>query len=116
MTAERFVTDFIMHDSLMEDVVIRDNGTTIVMLIDFAFWMQRWYKKTEPETGTLKVVFEHVGDYSIPNDTNWDEISILETNANGSSVKFLLMNDSTDDYLEIVINSNQITVENMPEE
>lgn len=73
--------------------------------------MQRGYKDTEAETGIIKVTFSHVSSYIIPENVDWDEISILETRSEGSSVKFALMNDSTDAYLEIVIASNDITVE-----
>lgn len=115
MTAINFVTDYIMHDSLMEDVAIHDGGKKIVIMIDFAFWMQRGYKDTEPETGDLKVTFSNVTGYSIPDNVNWDEISILETKLEGSSVKFALIDDSTDDYMEIVIDSDEILVEPMNE-
>lgn len=109
MTSSEFVSSYIMHDSLIDKVEVLDDGSTIVLWIDFAFWMQNGYKDTEPETGTLKVFFHNVKGYSIPKDADWNEISILETVVDGDAVKFNLMNDMTDDYLEIIISAESIT-------
>ena len=54
MTALDFVKKYIMHDSLISSVEVLDVGRTIVLLIDFAFWMQVGYNETDPETGILK--------------------------------------------------------------
>ena len=109
MTSSEFVSGYNMHDSLIDKVEVLDDGSTIVLWIDFAFWMQNGYKDTEPETGTLKVVFHNVKDFSIPKDADWNEISILETVIDCDAVKFNLMNDMTDDYLEIIISAESIT-------
>ncbi len=38
MNANEFVSKYILHDSLIEAMSIRDDKT-IIMTIDFAFWM-----------------------------------------------------------------------------
>ena len=48
---------------------------------------------------------------SIPDNADWNEISILETRLENGRVKFALMNDMTDDYLEIIIESSSVDVE-----
>ena len=111
MTALDFVKNYIMHDSLIDSVEILDAGRTIVLLIDFAFWMQSGYNETDSETGLLKVTFSNVSDYSIPEGADWNEISILEAVASGNTVKFSLMNDMTDAYLELSICSKHIVAE-----
>ncbi len=111
MTAKEFVSNYIMHDSLIDKVEVLDNNKTIVISIDFAFWMQNGYKESDPETGTLEVVFADVKEYSIPENVDWSAVSILETSFINDSVKFSLMNDMTDDYLEIIIDSQKISTE-----
>jgi hypothetical protein len=113
MTALDFVKKYIMHDSLISSVEVLDVGRTIVLLIDFAFWMQVGYNETDPETGILKVTFSDVTDYNIPEDVDWNEISILEATASGNTVKFSLMNDMTDVYLELIICSGHIVAEKL---
>ncbi len=113
MTAHNFVKEYIMHDSLIDSIEVLDTGRTIVLLIDFAFWMQVGYNATDPETGILKVTFSDVTDYNIPENIDWNEISILEATASGNTVKFSLMNDMTDAYLELIICSSHITAEKL---
>ena len=40
MTNSEFVANYIMHDSLIDSVAVHDKGTRVVLIIDFAFWMQ----------------------------------------------------------------------------
>ena len=61
------------------------------------------------KTGTLKVIFNNVADYKIPENVNWDEVSILEAKMNGNHICFALINDMTDDYLEINIKAEQVS-------
>ncbi len=110
MTTNDFVANYIMHDSLIDKVEILENGSTIVLWIDFAFWMQSGYNEKDPETGTIKVTFHGVTNCLIPENVNWDEISILDMKMNGDSIIIALINDMTDDFLEIIINANHVTV------
>ncbi len=111
MTGSEFVANYIMHDSLINSVVVQDDGTRVVLEIDFAFWMQEGYKESDPETGLIKVTFNDVSNYDVPEDADWNEISILETSLENGRIKFALMNDMIDDYLELIIESNVIDVE-----
>lgn len=110
MTTADFVANYIMHDSLIDKIEILENGSKIVLWIDFAFWMQNGYSENNPETGIIKVTFHGVSNYMIPENVDWDEISILEMKLEGYSVKFALINDMTDDYLEININADHVSV------
>ena len=49
--------------------------------------------------------------FRVPEDADWNEISILETSLENGRIKFALMNDMTDDYWELIIESNVIDVE-----
>ncbi|MCR4606070.1 MAG: hypothetical protein K5639_08750 [Eubacterium sp.] len=111
MSIKDFVENYIMHDSLIDSVNISDDGTKIEVQIDFAFWMQKNYVESDPETGIISVVFAGVTYYEVPKSVNWDEISILETKMENQYVKFLLINDMTDDYLEMVISAEEVSVQ-----
>lgn len=110
MTLEQFVNDYNMHDSLIDSLSVEDNGTTIRMIIDFAFWMQNHYQEGDPETGLLEVCFLNVSKYDHPENLPLEEISILKTSLKGNAIVFSLLNDVTDEYLEIEIVADQITV------
>ena len=111
MTLTDFVANYIMHDSLIDKIEILENGSTIALWIDFAFWMQNGYKENDPETGVIKVAFHGVTNFVIPENVNWDEVSILETKVDGDCIVFALINDMTDDYLEIIITADHVSVE-----
>ena len=111
MTSSEFVANYIMHDSLIDSVEVQEDGTRVVFIIDFAFWMQEGYKESDPETGSIKVTFNDVSYYDVPEDADWNEISILETRLENGRIIFALMNDMTDDYLEIIIESSSVDVE-----
>ena len=102
-----------MHDSLIESVEILNGGREIVLMIDFAFWMQIGYNAADQETGPLKVTFNDVSEFSIPENAKWNEISILDAAASGNTVKFSLMNDMTDACSELTISSNHILAEKL---
>ena len=111
MTIKEFVANYYMHDSLIDKAEILENGSTIILWIDFAFWMQEWYNENDPETGIIKVTFHGVSGYTIPENVNWNEISILNMDMEEDGVKFALSNDMTDDYLEISINADSVSVD-----
>ena len=75
--------------------------------------MQNGYNESNPETGTLKVTFLDVTDFTIPENVNWDEISILEMKIDDDTLKLELINDITDDYLEIKIKVNEVSTETL---
>ena len=111
MNAETFVENYIMYDSLIDKVEADSAAKTVVMLIDFAFWMQKDYVEGEPETGVLKVTFSNVSQCIMPSYADWQAVSILETRIEEDAVLFALLNDMTDDYSEIRIKAGSVTVE-----
>ena len=81
------------------------------MVIDFAFWMQEGFTEGQPETGPLEVRFLGVKNCIIPDDIPLDQISILKTSIKDNGVNFAILNDMTDEYLEITIYSSDISVQ-----
>lgn len=111
MKAKEFVDKYYLHDSLFDKVSFSKNDAIVSMIIDFAFWMQHWYEEGTAETGLISVTFNNVEDYSCPECVDWEQISILQTEESDGVIKFSLMNDMEDSYLEMKIKSDDIEVE-----
>ena len=110
MNKQDFVNNYNMHDSLINDISYSKERNEFVMVIDFAFWMQKNYQPNKPETGLIKVKFSNLKNILVPEDMKLDKISIIQTLIENNSLKFSLMNDITYDYLEIIIDSDNIEV------
>ena len=108
MLITEFVNKYYMHDSLID--YISYENSTVSMTIDFAFWMQNWYVQGNPETGPLKLEFKNVSFYQCPDQIPLDEVSILEISIEDDILKFALLNDMTDEYLEIKIAASEVIV------
>lgn len=111
MKAKEFVNKYYLHDSLFDKVSFAKESATISMIIDFAFWMQSWYKEGTAETGLISVTFNNVENYSCPDGVVWEQISILQAEESNGAIKFSLLNDMEDSYLEMEIKSDNIKVE-----
>ena len=111
MTAEEFVKKYVLHDSLIDGVYVDNENGKVTMEIDFAFWMQEGYEESDPETGMVNMIFDGVNYVEIPQGVDWSEISISEARIDGDMIKFELMNDVTDDYLEILISAQNVSLE-----
>ncbi len=111
MKPEQFVNDYNLHDSLIDSIDIQENGQSIRMVLDFAFWMQKGYQESDPETGPLILRFEHVSEYECPAQLPLEEISILKVTLVDEKVVFALLNDCTNEYLEIKIRTENIKAE-----
>lgn len=110
MKAKEFVDKYYLHDSLISNVSFSKDNAVVSMIIDFAFWMQSWYKEGTEETGLISVTFSSVENYSCPENVDWEQISILQAVESGGVIKFSLMNDMEDSYLEMTIKSDDIVV------
>ena len=113
MKTNEFVNNYIMHDSLIESIRTESDNTTVIMIINFAFWMQKGYKETDPETGLLKVTFHNVSEFVCPDDLPLNETSILKTSVENERVRFAVLNDMTDDYYDLYIKATDIDVQPM---
>ena len=72
--------------------------------------MQKNYQPNKPETGLIKVEFSNLKNILVPEDVKLDKISIIQTFIENDLLKFSLMNDITNDYLEIIVDSDNIEV------
>ncbi len=110
MNKQDFVNNYNMHDSLINDISYSKEKKELVMVIDFAFWMQKNYQTNKPETGLIKVKFSNLKNIIIPEDVKLADISIIQTLIENNSLKFSLINDITNDYLEIIVDSDNIEI------
>ena len=60
MKCSELISQYDLHDSLLEAVAVSDNGHTVDLTIDFCNWAQNQYKETEPETYLIRVTFSNV--------------------------------------------------------
>ena len=109
MTLDEFANKYNMHDSLINAITYENN--TLQIDIDFAFWMQDWFIDGSSETGSLKVTFCNTSSYQHPDSLPLEDISILETSVIDDTITFALINDMTDEYLELVITASEVIVE-----
>lgn len=110
MTTQEFISKYDFHDSLIDEVTFDRENNKVILHADFAYWMQEWYIENMPETDKLIVVFNGVDNFVCPNDVSWEQISIIQASLDGDSIKYVLMNDITDDYLEIIIKCESVTI------
>ena len=110
MNKQDFVNNYNMHDSLINDISYSKENNELVMVIDFAFGMQKNYQTNKPETGLIEIKFSNVKNIIIPENMKLDDISIIQTFIENDLLKFSLMNDITNDYLEIIVDSDNIVI------
>ena len=98
MFIDDFVTKYEMHDSLVLNIVLERNS--LILTIDFCFWMQSDYKEGETETGIVKVVFEGVTDYTgITGEV--DNFSILDMTYVNNVITILICDDYNDSSFQV---------------
>lgn len=109
MKLNDFVEKYIMHDSLFTSITQDKN--TVKMVIDFAYWMQPGFSEGSPETGPLKVEFSNVTRFVCPENIPLDQVSILKTSCKENTIQFSILNDITNEYFEIVIEAESVSVQ-----
>ena len=60
MTITAFVEKYYLHDSSIEKVDFDADNKILTLTIEFCFWWQPWYKKSEPSNGLIRVTFTDV--------------------------------------------------------
>ena len=60
MTIEQFAERYYLHDSSLEKVDFDVDKKILALTIEFCFWMQNWYDKSEPSNGLIRATFKDV--------------------------------------------------------
>lgn len=110
MTQQEFITKYNFHDSLINNVSFDNASNKITMQVDFAYWMQEWYTEDMTETDTLTIIFNEVSQFVCPDDVPWEQISIIQASLEDDNIKFALMNDIIDGYLDVLIKCKSISI------
>lgn len=110
MTQQEFITKYNFHDSLIDDVSFDSVSKQVLMRVDFACWMQKWYTEDMAETDILTIIFNEVSQFVCPKDVPWEQISIIQASLDDDIIKFALMNDITDGYLDVFIKCESISI------
>ena len=108
MKINDFVEKYIMHDSLITSIT--NDKNSVRMIIDFAFWMQPGFSEGSPETGPLEVDFLNATRFECPENIPLDQVSILKTSCEENTIRFSMLNDITNEYFEIVIEAESVSV------
>lgn len=110
MTIEEFMKKYYLHDSLFEDVSYDPESKEVTMKLDVALWMQEWYTDEMPETESTTFAFYNVDRFDCPPSLDWKQISILQVNAVGNTLKITAMNDITDSSFVIEIACDKVEI------
>ena len=126
MTIREFGDRYYFHDSSIEKVEFDADKKILKLTIEFCFWMQEWYDKSEPKNGLILVTFENVSrfeyDESIAGRIFSDELdSEIRRNSfddDGAlifvSVETVDFSDDAEDiYYTLKVNAANVEVEEL---
>lgn len=126
MTLQEFREKYYLHDSSIEKIDFNADKKVLTLKIDFCFWMQLWYKKSEPTNGFIRVTFEDISLFEYDNDIAErifsdeldSEIRDAELDEDGClnffSVEYAFYNSDYDDtYWQLKINAANVEVEEL---
>ena len=103
---------YYLHDSYFENIKINEKEKIVIMTVNFAYWMQEWYKNTQPENGILKMTFHGVTLYEQSDDSiDFDMVGILRTTVEEDTMVFALGDDINDEYFELKIRADFVDVQ-----
>ncbi len=111
MTIREFLDKYNLHDSYFEKVTYNEGLKTLILIINFAFWMQEDYVDGNPENGKLQVVFKNVNFYSCNGgDPCGEFVGIIGANLDEKGDCVIALADDIDLYFEMVIYAESVSV------
>ena len=126
MTLYELREKYYFHDSSIVKVAFDADKKILTLEIEFCFWMQEWYDKSEPSNGLIRLTFDDVSrfeyDDNIADRIFFDELDseILkgELDAEGNLVFFSVempdfSNDDEDIYWLLKINAANVEVKEL---
>ena len=109
MTINELQNKYYFHDSLLDEVIINKQESTVSLRIDFCFWAQDGYRDEEPETGMIVLSFKQVKRYP-ELEGEMDSYSILKTECpQEGSWLMVLLDDETDTCYELIIEAGEVS-------
>ena len=124
MTIEQFVEGYYLHDSSLVKVEFDADKKILALTIEFCFWMQEWYDKSEPSNGLIRATFKDVSVFEYDDCIAKkffsgidSEIRYGEIDAEGKFILFAVeepFNSEDDDiYFLLKINAASVDVEEL---
>lgn len=125
MTLYELREKYYFHDSSIVKVTFDADKKILMLEIEFCFWMQPWYDKSEPSNGLIRLTFEDVSLFEYDKDiaerifSDIDsEILKGELDAEGNLVFFSVetpdfSDDDEDIYWQLKINAANVEVEEL---
>jgi len=110
MTLQEFTSTYNLHDSLLLSTDYNELEKKFEITVDFAFWMQDGYHQSDPETGLIKVLFSNVSSVTCSPNIDFDQVSILGTEAMDQALRIMLLNEFTEDTLWIIVYATNVDV------
>lgn len=112
MTLNKFGVIFTFHDSFIESIKYDEFKGELILLVNFAFWMQKDFVPGSEENGLLKVTFHDVLEYKCnEGDPAGESVGILNTVIHEDGVTFNLLDDESGTFMELDIKSKAVDVE-----
>ncbi len=103
MTLTELVNKYYFHDSTLEAIRFDQNRNSLVMEIDFCFWMQTDYVKTSPETGMIQLIFNGVQDF-IGEPCCYNDLTILDIIVSEhNKLTFQIIDEDNKEYMELTV-------------
>lgn len=114
MTLQEFQSKYNFHDSFFESMKYDEHNAELVLIINFAFWMQKDFPDGNEENGLLKVTFHNVTDYKCKGgDPSGNFVGILNTASDGDTFIFNMFDDESGDFIELSIKSPDVSAEKL---
>lgn len=111
MTIQNFADEYYLHDSYFEDVLYDESSATVVMKINFCFWMQDKFKEGDDENGIMVAEFKEVSSFSYDGgEIDYESIGILKAYVKQDRIVFALLDDFNDEYHELSFAANRVNV------
>lgn len=110
MKIVEFFNKYNLHDSFIESLSYNHESRTLVLNIEFAFWMQEFYKEGERENGLIRVCFKGVSKYQCNENPAGAFVGILSTELKNEDLVINLLDDETNEFFEMCIRADSVDV------
>lgn len=109
MQINDFTNQYLLHDSLIEEIHYNSKNQTLTLKVDFCYWMQDNYTDEQPETGVIYLTFYNVPEYDNISGII-DSYSVLDFMFDSGVVIINLLDDYHNDYYELRFISDNVAV------
>lgn len=110
MKIVEFYNKYNLHDSFIESLSYNQENSTLVLNIEFAFWMQKSYKEGDRENGLIRVCFQGVREYQCNDNPAGEFVGILSTELKNEDLVINLLDDETNESFEMYIRADSVDV------